>query len=405
MDAVATTRHRAAKVIGLVSSGHFFSHFYWLVLPPLFPLLLVEFDITYTALGLLVSAMSIASGVAQLPMGFLVDRFNPVVILVLGLAIESAAILFIGLSDSYWMVLALVILAGLGNSVFHPADYSILSATVQEGRLGRAFSVHTFAGHAGWAVAPVLMGTFAAVIGWRIGVIAVGLAGLGVALLIFINSGLLNDRTKSEQASLGARDEPTLRRGLQLLLTPAILACFLFFLLIATALTGFTTFLVSAFVKHHGTTLSAANFALTMLFSGSAVGILVGGVIADHTRRHGLVIALGLGVTAALVIFLGELAFPITALIALVTLTGFASGLVAPSRDLIVRASTPVGSTGKVFGFVSVGLDLGGVVTPLLFGWIMDTGETRWLFWLTALILIVALAPVIGMRQRAGVSE
>ncbi len=403
MVATTAVNNRSAKVIGLVGAGHFFSHFYWLVLPPLFPLLHVEFGVSYAALGFLISAMSIASGVVQLPIGFAVDRVGPVVILAGGLALLAGAFVLIGLAPSYWMVLGLMVFAGMGNAVFHPADYSILAKTVPYERLGRAFGFHTFSGHVGWAVAPALMGGFAATIGWRAGVVAVGAVGLVVALVILMNRRLLERGNESLDAPRpAARAERGIAGGIRLLLTMPILTCFLFFVLLSMALGGLGTFLVAALVQHHGVTLGAANTALTALYVGSAAGILVGGVIADRTQRHALVATLGFAAAAALIVVIGEAALPVAGLIALISVAGFASGTVAPSRDLIVRAATPAGQTGKVFGFVSVGLDVGGIITPPVFGWIIDTGEARWMFWLVAAILLLAVLAAQGAwRSRA----
>ena len=403
MVATTAVNNRSAKVIGLVSTGHFFSHFYWLVLPPLFPLLHVEFGVSYAALGFLISAMSIASGVVQLPIGFLVDRVGPVAILAGGLALLAASFLLIGLAPSYWMVLGLMVFAGMGNAVFHPADYSILAKTIPYERLGRAFGIHTFSGHLGWAVAPALMGAFAVSIGWRAGVVIVGAVGLVVAVLILANRALLHDDADPSDAPRpAARAERGTPGGIRLLLTLPILTCFLFFVLLSTSLSGLGTFLVAALVNHHGVTLGAANTALTALYVGSAAGILVGGVIADKTQRHGLVAAIGFSIAAALIVVVGEAALPVAGLIALISVAGFASGVVAPSRDLIVRAAAPAGSVGKVFGFVSVGLDVGATITPPVFGWIIDTGEARWLFWLVAAVLLLAVLTALGAhRSRA----
>jgi MFS family permease len=177
-----------------------------------------------------------------------------------------------------------------------------------------------------------------------------------------------------------------------------ILTCFLFFVLIAMALLGVEAFMVSAFVKDRGISLSTANLTLTVFFTGSALGVLAGGVIADQTRRHSLVAATGLGVSATLIAVIGASALPIAGLIAIIAVAGFASGTVAPSRDLIVRSVTPKGSTGKVFAFTSVGLDVGGVVAPLIFGWIMDNAGSRWVFWLAAMIMVCAIATVTSTR-------
>ncbi len=400
MVATTAVSQRSAKVIGLVGAGHFFSHFYWLVLPPLFPLLRVEFGVSYAALGFLISALAVASGVVQLPIGFAVDRVGPAVILSGGLALLAGAILLVGLAPSYWMVLALMVFAGLGNAVFHPADYSILAKTIPYQRLGRAFAIHTFSGHLGWAVAPALMGVFAVSIGWRAGVVIVGSAGLVVAALILANRALLHDDDDPPDAPRpAARAERGAPGGIRLLMTLPILTCFLFFVLLSTSLSGLGTFLVAALVNHHGITLGAANTALTALYVGSAAGILIGGVIADKTQRHGLVAAVGLTAAAALIVVVGESALPVAGLIALISVAGFASGLVAPSRDLIVRAATPAGQTGKVFAFVSVGLDVGAVITPPVFGWIIDSGEARWLFWLVAAVLLLAVLTALGARR------
>ncbi len=400
-DDVAATRAsrvRDTKIVGLVSGGHFFSHFYTLVLPPLFPLLKMEFGVSYAELGLLVSAGSLASGLAVLPVGFMVDRFGPVMLLVAGLAVEAMATLLMGFSSTYGMLLALTILTGLGNSVFHPADYTILSAVVRYEWLGRAFSVHTFAGHSGWAVAPLMMAAFAVAFGWRNGLIAFGLVGLVMAVVIFINRDVLRQAKPSEE-EFSSDGGP---KSLRLLMQWPILTCFLFFVLIAMALLGMEAFMVSAFVKDRGVSLSAANLALTAMFTGSALGVLTGGIIADHMQRHSLVTAIGLGIAATLIAVIGASALPIAGLTAIIAVAGFASGTVAPSRDLIVRSVTPEGSTGKVFAFTSVGLDVGGVTAPLFFGWIMDYFGSQWVFWLASMIMVCAIATVFGIRPPRG---
>ena len=401
MVATTAVNHRSAKVIGLVGAGHFFSHFYWLVLPPLFPLLHVEFGVSYAALGFLISAMSIASGVVQLPIGFAVDRVGPVVILAGGLALLAGAFVLIGLAPSYWMVLGLMVFRRHGQTRSFIRRIIRSSPTrCRHHRLGRAFGFHTFSGHLGWAVAPALMAGFAVSIGWRAGLVIVGAAGLVVALVILANKALLHgDDAAPDAARPAARAEAGARGGIRLLMTLPILTCFLFFVLLSTALSGLGTFLVAALIDLHGLTLGAANLALTALYVGSAAGILVGGVIADRTERHGLVAAAGFAAAAALIVVVGEAALPVAGLIALISVAGFASGLVAPSRDLIVRAATPEGQTGKVFAFVSVGLDVGAIITPPLFGWIIDSGEARWLFWLVAAVLLLAVLTALATRR------
>ncbi|MCH7941611.1 MAG: MFS transporter [Proteobacteria bacterium] len=388
------------KTVAVVGVGHFFSHFYLLVLPPLFPLLKDELGVSYTSLGLLVSAISLSTGIFQIPAGYVVDRYGPVMLLAAGLALEASAFLLMGLSSSYQLLLLLVFVAGIGNSVFHPADYTILSAAVGRERLGRAFSIHTFSGHAGWAVAPLLMAFFAMSIGWRAGLIIVGLAGLAAAaLILFTREHLKRSIAPREEAVQTPAGIPG-PNGIGLLMSVPVLMCFLFFVLLSMGQGGLHSFLVSALVEDRGVTLSAASFALTAMFAGSSMGVLVGGVIADRTRRHGLVAACGLSGAATMILIVGEAALPMATLTAFIAMAGFSSGLVAPSRDLIVRAATPEGSTGKVFGFVSTGLSVGGVVTPLVYGWVLDAGGGRWMFWMTAAIMMLAIATVITSQRR-----
>lgn len=394
MVAVEGARSADAKVVGLVGAGHFFSHFYGLVLPPLFPLLKADFSVSYLELGLLISTLSLASAIVQLPAGFFFDRYGALGILVLGLILRSLSVLLMGLASSYGMLLVLAVLAGVGNSVFHPADYAILSARVRGAWLGRAFSLHTFAGHLGWALAPVVMVGLAAAWGWRAGLVAVGLAGLATALLLFANRRALTSRPVPPEDDGGRSALGTALRDLRGLMSLPILACFAFFLLISMAMGGFDAFFVAAMVSDRGLTITAANTALTALFGGSAVGLLIGGVLADRTERHGLVAAAGLGVTALLILLLGEISVSAAVVVTIMALAGLGQGIVPPSRDLMVRAATPQGATGKVFAFVSTGLDIGGVITPVLFGMVLDGGEARWMFWLTAAILGFAIGTV-----------
>ncbi len=400
MSAVDTYSVRGdIKTVAVVGVGHFFSHFYLLVLPPLFPLLKDEMGVSYASLGLLISAFSLSSGIFQVPAGYVVDRYGPVTLLAAGLALEACAVLLMGLTSSYGWLLFLVFVAGLGNSVFHPADYTILSAAVGRERLGRAFSIHTFSGHAGWAVAPLLMAFFAATIGWRTGLIIVGLAGLAAAALILSARDHLNRSIAPREEASHIPAASTGLSGIGLLLSLPVLMCFLFFMLLSMGQGGLHSFLIAALVEDRGATLPAASFALTAMFMGSSMGVLAGGVIADRTRRHGLVAACGLGGAATLLLVVGEAALPVAALTPIIAMAGFSSGLVAPSRDLIVRAATPEGSTGKVFGFVSTGLSVGGVVTPLVYGWVLDAGGSRWMYWMTAAIMALAIATVITTRK------
>jgi MFS family permease len=393
---------RDARVIGLVASGHFVSHFYMLVLPPLFPLIKAEFEISYTALGAVVMAFAVASGSSQLPVGFLVDRIGARGPLIAGLTLLAGGVALMGLSESYLALVLLAVVAGLGNSVFHPADYSILSASVEGSRLGRAFSVHTFSGLAGWACAPPLMIFLTTLWDWRTALVIVGCLGLAVALMLLLQSRHLRDDTRAAtDTAARAAVRPSTGETFGLLLSTPIVLLFLFFVMIAMTSSGLHAFAVTALVQHQGLELTPANAVLTGFLVAGALGVLLGGPIADRTDRYDAVAAVGFIAAAALIVLVAALPLPFAVLIAAFSLAGLMQGMIWPSRDMLVRSITPPGSSGKVFGFVSTGLDVGGALAPVLFGWIVDRGMPSWVFWFTAIFLLLCLVFAAGAAQVA----
>jgi MFS family permease len=394
---------RDIRVIGLVSAGHFFSHFYFLVLPPLFPLLKVEFGVSYASLGLFLTAASLATGICQTPVGFLVDRFGARWILLGGLLLHSVAITAIGFTSSYWAILVLFMVAGVANTVYHPADYAILNARVTPHRLGRAFSIHTFSGNIAWAIAPAAMVSLTALWDWRTAVILAGLAGIVTAGVLAIRGADLVDRDVvqgNDRATPPSMSEaaPPLS-GIQLLLSPPILMAFLFFMFIAMGTGAVRVFSVAALVAIYDTPLEAANGVLTGFLGGAAAGILVGGLLVDKVGKPELTAIVGFLVGAALLAAAGTFSLPIAGMAAVLTGAGFVTGIVQPSRDLLVRRVTPPGSVGKVFAFVSTGLALGGVLMPIAFGWLMDHADPRWVFWLSAIIILLTVLTVGGLAS------
>jgi MFS transporter, FSR family, fosmidomycin resistance protein len=392
-NAGAAPRHDV-RVISLIGVGHFFSHFYILVLPPLFPLLRSELGVSYTALGFALAVLNLVTALTQAPIGFLVDRFGARYILVAGLAIFALATGLIGIFPSYTALVLLMALAGLGNSVFHPADYSILSASVNPERMGRAFSIHTFGGYFGFAAAPVVIVFLTELFGWRAALIASGAVGLVVALVLLANRGVLDGDI--EQAR--ARPERPTRGGgeLRLLLSAPILTALLFFVMLALAHGGITSFGVSALVALYDMSLVDANVPLSAYLFASALGVLAGGIAADRTHRHDLVVGACVVLIAFSIAPLGAFSPGPAMLIAAFTIAGFFSGAVAPSRDMMVRAITPKGASGKVFGFVTTGFNIGGVITPLVFGAILDLAQPKLVFWLVAIVSLATILTVIG---------
>ena len=381
------------RIIGLVATAHFFSHFFQLTLPPLFPLLKEVWGVPYVALGLAMSVFYGASGIGQTVSGFLVDRVGAHRVLLAGMALFSASVALAGLVPAYWLLLPVALLAGLGNSVFHPADYSILNASVDPRRIGRGYSVHSISGNLGWAAAPTVVVGLTAHFGWRVALVTVGAVGLAAV-------GLLATQLRAFVGGRPAEPAPsTTRREVRLLLTAPVLSAFAYFAFIATALIGVQTFGVTTLMRIYDTPLGPATGALTAFLVGGATGILAGGLLADRTRRHDVVAVAGLLVAAGFMMLLATGALAPALLPVVLGLTGFCHGATGPSRDMLVRAATPPGASGKVFGFVYSGLDLGSCLTPLAFGWLLDHGAPRMLFVAVAILMLCTIGTVVQVRR------
>lgn len=382
------------RVIGLIGVAHFFSHFFQLTLPPLFPLLKSVLGVPYVALGLAMSVFYAASGIGQTLSGFLVDRIGAHRVLLSGLALFASAIALAGSVSSYWMLLPVALLAGLGNSVFHPADYSILNASVDPRRIGRGYSVHAISGNLGWAVAPTVVFGLTAHFGWRAALVTVG--SLGLAMVVV----LATQRAAFVQSRYDTRGTGPVAE-LRLLLSAPILSAFAYFAFIATALIGVQTFGVTGLMRIYDTPLALATGALTAFLLGSAAGILAGGFLADRTRRHDIVAVGGLVIAAGFMMLLATGALAPSLLPVILALTGLCHGATGPSRDMLVRAATPPGASGKVFGFVYSGLDLGSCLTPLAFGWLLDHGDPRMLFIAVAILMLMTIGTVVQVKRTA----
>jgi MFS family permease len=269
--------------------------------------------------------------------------------------------------------------------------------------LGRAFSIHTFSGNIAWAIAPAAMVSLTALWDWRTAVILAGLAGILTATVLAIRGADLVDRDvvqgndRATPPSISEAEPPL--SGMQLLLSPPILMAFLFFMFIAMGTGAVRVFSVAALVAIYDTPLEAANGVLTGFLGGAAAGILVGGLLVDKIGKPELTAIVGFLVGAALLAAAGTFSLPIAGMAAVLTGAGFVTGIVQPSRDLLVRRVTPPGSMGKVFAFVSTGLALGGVLMPIAFGWLMDHADPRWLFWLSAIIILLTVLTVGGLAS------
>ena len=386
-----------AKIIGLVGLAHGLSHFFQLVLPPLFPMVRDEFGVSYAALGAVMAVFYTVSGITQTAAGFLVDRFGARRILLAGLALVAAGAILTGLAPSFpWLFVAAAV-GGLGNSVFHPADFALLNAKVTPSRLGHAFGVHGIVGNVGWVLAPVFVFPIAQAYGWRMAVIAAGALGL-VAFALLATQRELGGARARPQAAAGAVG---LRADVALLTSWPIMMCFAFFSLYAITLVGFQTFATTALAQLYDVPLLLATTGLTGFLLGGAAGILFGGFVAARTARHTAVAVVGMVVPALLALVIATGALPTASLIAVMTAAGFGFGMMGPSRDIIVRKIAPEHARGKVYGFVYSGLDVGGLVGPLVFGLFLDKGRPGWVFAGAAVIMLLAIPTVLGIGRRA----
>ena len=379
-----------------ISTAHWVSHFHMFVLPMLFPFLKDRLGVSYIDLGFALTVFAVVSGLTQAPIGYLADHIGARKILLMGLTLGGGALIMLGLHLSYPWLIASAVLLGLANSVYHPADYAILSAHMDEARMGRAFSIHTFAGFLGGAVAPAVVAALAATIGGHGALIVTGAVGPLVALLLVV-IGI-------PDASAADREIEGVRAPRQNVITHALIVLTIFFMLLSLSSAGIGNFGVVALMSGYGASFSAANIALTAFLGASAVGVLAGGFLADHTKRHGQVAAACFAIDAAIVFMIAAINLPSLLLTAAMALAGFLGGVIAPSRDMLVRNAAPPGAAGRAFGIVSTGFNIGGIVSPLLFGWIMDQNLPHWVFGASVvfMILTVLLALVTDRSPQAG---
>ena len=389
---------RDARVISLVAIAHFVSHVQVMLLPPIFLVVKDHFGVGYTEIALALTAYNVMSALLQTPAGFLVDRIGARFMLTAGLVLSGAAICIAVLLPGYWAFLIGHVLLGIANTVYHPADYAILSAAIDGKRIGKAFSVHTFAGYLGFGVTPAMVLAATSIWGWNGGYLCAAVLSFAAAILLMVMGSVLPRAPRKAASRAGEA-----KVGLDLLLSPPVLRNLLFFFCLAMASSGIQTFSVVSLGAIHGTSPAVANIGLSGFLLFSALGVLLGGIIADRTPHHERVAAVGFACTSTMAVLMGWVDMPAAVLILVMSLGGVLNGMIQPSRDMMVRAVTPPGSFGKVFGFVTTGFNLGGMVAPLTFAWLMDHGQPRMIYAIVVVFILIALATCMTRRKPEGV--
>jgi len=383
-----------ATIIGLVGLAHAASHFGHLLLPPLFPVFMTEFGLSYSQLGLLMSTFFVVSGIGQASAGFVVDKIGARPMLFAALALFVLASGLASMVTGYSGLLGVAAIAGLANATFHPVDFTILNQRVSAPRLGYAFSAHGLTGNLGWAAAPVFFATISGLAGWRTAYLAAAGLYLGVLLILFLQRDKL-----STEAVVHTADSPP-EHSMAFMKLPVVWWCFAFFLLSTMTLAVIQSFSVSILKAMHGISFESATLTLTAYMLCGAMGMFVGGFVAANSRHSDRVVAMSMASAAVLLALCGTGLFGPTLTMVVLACTGFAVGIGGPSRDMMIKKATPKGATGRVYGLVYSGLDTGFAISPLVFGIFMDRGWYGATLMGAATVLMMSVFAALGVGAR-----
>jgi len=399
LPAPATSLRQDARLIGLVAIAHTVSHFSQLWLPPLFPWLKDAFHASYTELGFLITIFFAVSCTVQALSGFWVDRFGPRPILFVGLSVLALAACGFSMSTNYFMLATFAALAGVGNGVFNPVDYTLLNKNVAATRLGHAYSTHGISGTLGWALAPTLLVPLALNFGWRASLLAAGCVVAAVLLLLIVNKQHLVLLLAPAAATAKTATAESAGRALDFLKIPAVWMCFWFFLLYAIVLSVIQAFAPSAAGHLHHVPYGLSAVCLTVYMVCAAAGMVFGGFLASDPQRCERVVGVAFGIAALFALTLGLADVAPMMVPVLFGLMGCAAGISSPSRDMLVKKSTPANSTGRVYGVVYSGLDIGQALAPLFFGAMMDRHHYTGIFVALAAVQAVLIFSAFNVRH------
>jgi MFS family permease len=388
-----------AKLIGLVGLAHAVSHFSQLILAPLFPWLKDAFNVSYVELGAVLTVFFVVSCIVQAASGFIVDKLGPRPVLFVGLGALGLAAFGYALAQSYWMLLLCAVVGGIGNGVFHPVDYTLFNRKVAPTRLGHAYSVHGITGSLGWALAPAFVVPIAIAFSWRVALASAGAVALLVLLVLWIYRSVLSLDAAAVHKATGQGEPAPAGGEFDFLRIPAVWMCFGFFFFYAAVISVVQTFAPVAAGHLHAVPVALVAVCLTVYMVASAAGMVVGGFLASDPSRCERVVGVGFGLAAAVALMLAFADFPPIIVPALFGAMGFVSGVAGPSRDLLVKKSTPPNATGRVYGVVYAGLDIGQAVAPLVFGRLMDHGQYTSVIVGLALVQGVLIASAFNVRR------
>ena len=396
----STPFRRDAQVIGLVGVAHGTSHFFHLILAPLFPWLKDAFGLSYAELGFLMTVFFIVSGIGQFLAGFLVDRYGALQVLFGGMALLGLSALGLAASETYASLLLFSGVAGLGNSIFHPSDFTILNRRVSQPRLAHAFSWHGISGSIGWAAAPPVMAGLAAIYSWHIALLFGAVLAFGVLALLVVNRKRLDTREIEATVKKASKHEGA-ASNVDFMKLPAIWMCFAFFAFTAMALGVIQSFTPAALHASYGVALAIGTVCVTAYMLANAAGTLAGGFLAAKAAQHDRIIATALGAAALIAAIIATGMVPAALLVFFFALMGFGSGIAGPSRDLLVRAAAPKNATGRVYGVVYSGLDAGLAIAPPIYGAAMDAQRPLWLFTMMAVFFVAALVTAMSVGVKS----
>ena len=409
----ASARASDVRVISLLSLAHGSSHFFHLILPPLFPWLKAEFALSYAELGLLMSVFFVVSCIVQAASGFLVDRIGARPVLFVGVGLLALSAVVLSQSNGYGLLMVGAVIAGCGNGVFHPVDYTLINHKVSVPRLPYAYSAHGVTGYLGWAVAPVFMAGIAALADWRIALLCAAVLEALILLVLWFNRGDLIDDAKHRRASsIKAAEEANPGRAPQsafaFLKLTSVWLCWLFFFFSMIAMAGIQSFAPSALNQLYDIPITAGNFSITLMALGSAAGMILGGVMAAKLKMPDRIVGTCLFACAVIGLLIGAELVTAAVVPGLFFMIGCGLGIAAPSRDMMIRSATPQGVSGSVYGIVYSGIDLGAAVGPLLFGILLDAGKPNSLFLGVAflqLLLILTAVKVVASNANAAMPK